>query len=90
MADGTIRINGKTYDADDLTLDEVEQIEEACGGSLEELDLRRAKVIKQVVFALMRRDNPELTLEQVGQIQVKTLGQQANGNRAARRAAAKS
>jgi hypothetical protein len=71
--ESTIRINGKDYNAEDLTLAEVEELEEACGGPLEDLDFRRAKVIKQVVYTLLKRDNPEVTLEEVGAIQIVSL-----------------
>lgn len=79
MSDSTIMINGKPYSVDDLTLDEVDRIEETCGGPLEELDLRRAKVLKTVVFTLMRRDNPDLTLDDVGKITVASLAAGVNG-----------
>ena len=78
MAD--IKINGKSYSLDDLTLDEAEQLEDAFDASLEEIDFRRTKVIKQVVFLLLRRDNPELTLAEVGQIKVAALAPTPNGN----------
>ncbi len=69
-----LRINGKPYDATDLTLNEVEQIEDLCGGvSLDNLDLGRAKTLKAIVFVLMRRDEPEITLEEAGQIKLNGL-----------------
>lgn len=83
MADGTLRINGKTYDLEELTLDEVEQIEDACGNALAELDLRRAKVIKQIVYVLMRRDEPELNIAEVGALQIASLIEEPSTNGAA-------
>lgn len=69
-----LQIEGKEYDATDLTLDEVEEIEDACGGvSLEQLDLGRAKVLKAIVYTLLKRDNPDVTMETVGKIRLKTL-----------------
>ena len=75
MAEGKLRIEGKNYDLEELTLDEVEQIEEALDAGIGEIDLRRAKVIKVIVYTLMRRDNPALTLEEVGQIKMVSLAE---------------
>lgn len=67
-------IDGKPYNATDLTLDEVEEIENACGGvALEELDFARARVLKAVVFTLLKRDDPDVTMERVGRIRLRTL-----------------
>lgn len=69
-----LSINGKEYDATDLTLNEVEAVEDLCGGvSLEQLDLGRAKVLKAIVFVLLKRDDPEITLDQAGDIRLKGL-----------------
>ena len=83
MADGLLRIDGKDYDLEELTLDEVEQIEEALDAGIADLDLRRAKVIKQIVFTLMRRDNPDLTLADVGAIKMTSLVEEPSANGAA-------
>ncbi len=69
-----LKIKGKAYDATDLTLNEVEQIEDLCGGaSLDTLDLGRAKTLKAIVYVLLRRDEPEITLEQAGNIKLSGL-----------------
>jgi hypothetical protein len=66
-----LRINGKDYDATDLTLNEVEAIEDMCGDvSLDQLDLGRAKTLKAIVYVLLRRDDPEITLEQAGDVKL--------------------
>ena len=80
MADGLLRIDGKDYDLEELTLDEVEQIEEALDAGIGEIDLRRAKVIKVIVYTLMRRDNPALTLKEVGQIKMVSLAEDITTN----------
>lgn len=69
-----LNIDGREYDAADLTLDEVEAIEDACGGvSLEQLDFARAKVLKAIVFTLLKRDEPDVTMDRVGAIKLRTL-----------------
>ncbi len=69
-----LKINGKEYDATDLTLNEVETIEDLCGGvSLDSLDLGRAKTLKAIVFVLLRRDEPEITLEDAGNVKLSGL-----------------
>lgn len=69
-----LRINGREYEATDLTLNEVEEVEDLCGGiSLEMLDLARAKTLKAVVYVLLKRDDPTVTLEQAGEVKFKGL-----------------
>jgi len=68
-----LRIEGRDYDATDLTLDEVEEIEETIGVSLEEIDIGRAKVLKAIVYTLLKRDDPEVTMETVGKIRMRSL-----------------
>lgn len=77
-------VDGRPYDATDLTLDEVEEIEEGCGGvALEHLDLGRAKVLKQIVFTLLKRDEPDVTMERVGKLKLRTLLREPANNGAA-------
>lgn len=85
-AANTLRINGKDYRIDDLTLDEAELLEDTFDCSLDQIDFKRAKVLKQVVFLLLRRDNPKLTIDEVGAIKVVSLT--ANGNGSPKRARA--
>ena len=69
-----LKINGREYDATDLTLNEVEQIEDLNGGvSLDQLDLGRAKTLKAIVYVLLRRDDPEITLEDAGNVKLSGL-----------------
>lgn len=69
-----LRIDGRSYDAAELTLNEIEEIEDLCGGvSIEELDLGRARHLKRIVYVLRKRDNPEITLEEAGDVQLKGL-----------------
>jgi hypothetical protein len=67
---GTFRIQGIDYDMDDLTLDEVEEIEERGGTTFSELQFGSAKVMKAVAFVLMRRTNPDIDYLDVGKVKV--------------------
>lgn len=67
---GTVRLLGVEYALDDLTLDEVEEIEDLCGAAMGELDLGRARTLKNLAFVLMKRNDPDVTLEAVGKIKL--------------------
>jgi hypothetical protein len=68
---GVFKINGTDYDLDDLTLDEVENIEELCGGvAFSELNFGSAKAMKAVSFTLLRRNDPDLKPEDVGSVRM--------------------
>lgn len=68
---GEFTINEVTYDLDDLTLDEVENVEDLCGGlPFSELNFGSAKVMKAIAFTLMRRSNSELEMAEVGKVRV--------------------
>jgi len=76
-------IEGQPYDIADLTLDEADEIEEMCGGvPLEELRFGRSKVLKAFAYILRKRDDPDVTIEQIGAIRRQSLFDQ-NGNTAA-------
>jgi hypothetical protein len=67
---GIITIAGVTYDIDDLTLNEMEEIENLAGQTFGELNYAGAKTMKAFTFVLMKRDNPAITMEEVGNIKV--------------------
>jgi hypothetical protein len=68
---GVFNINGKPYDLDDLTLDEVEAIEDRCGGAaFSNLNFGSAKTMKAIAFTLLSRDDPNLAYEDVGKVRV--------------------
>jgi hypothetical protein len=68
---GEFNINGTKYDLDELTLDEMEKLEELSGGvPFSELNYGSAKAMKAVAFVLLSRGNPELTWEEVGKVKV--------------------
>jgi hypothetical protein len=86
--DKTLRftIDGKAYsvDFDDLELGEVEIIEEACDAPLALIDFRRVKAIRGVVFMLMRRDDPDVTMAEVASIKLSAITDTPDGDAAKR------
>lgn len=68
---GIIEIGGEAFDLDDLTLDEIEKVEELAGAeSFGEINYASAKGLKAFTFVLMARSDPNLTMEQVGSVKV--------------------
>jgi hypothetical protein len=65
-----------TVDPEDLTLDEVEEVEETLGVSIDQAFAEgrpKAKALKVVLWVILRRDQPELTLDEVGAMKIKGL-----------------
>lgn len=61
---GTLWIGDRDYTLDDLSLGEVEEFETAMGGSsITEVDLTSAKAIIWLVYIVLRRENPDYTLD---------------------------
>ena len=81
---GTIEISGKKYDLDDLTLDEMGEVENLCPRKRElpsgavideptpfsELNYGSIPTIKAIALVIMRQQDPELTYETAGQLKV--------------------
>ena len=68
---GTFNIDGVEYDLDDLTLDEMEEVENLVDGTpFGEINYAQAKGMKAFSFVLMKRNKPDLTMEEVGQLKV--------------------
>lgn len=71
---GTLVLNGEEYDLDDLTLGEMEEIEEIAGGvPFAELSFGSAKVLRAYAYVLMRRRHPEITMDEIGRIRLVEL-----------------
>lgn len=71
-----IEIDLDNIDMNDLTLDELDTIETVCGVTLDQLGQPgqpQAKMIKAIVWVLARRQNPELTLDEVGELRLGDL-----------------
>lgn len=67
---GTFNIEGVEYDLDDLTLDEMEEVETIAGAVFGEINYASTKGLKAFCFVLMKRGNPELTMADVGKVKV--------------------
>ncbi|MCZ7536289.1 MAG: hypothetical protein M5T61_10415 [Acidimicrobiia bacterium] len=63
-----ITIDGKTYPLEDLDFDDIEYLEEYTGQPFSTINWAAGKTLKAAVFVFLRRDNPEITLEQVGKM----------------------
>lgn len=63
-------------DPEDMTLDELEELEDRIGGSFDEaFDAGKPKVavLKVIVWILRRRDEPALTLDDVGSVKLSDI-----------------
>lgn len=68
---GTITINGRQYDLDDMTLDEMAAVEERCGDvAFSEINFGSTKAMKAIAFEFLRRDDPALTFADVGKVRI--------------------
>jgi hypothetical protein len=70
---GVFKINGVAYDMDELTLDEVEEIETNAGGEdvgFGGLNFGSAKTMKAIAFTLMKRTDPALEMAAVGKVRM--------------------
>lgn len=78
MADDNVihlTIDGKAYhlDPDDLELGEVEILEEEMDRGLDQIDFNRARALRTLVYLMVRRDNPEFTMEDARRIKVSAI-----------------
>ena len=69
-----------SLDFDSLTLDEIELLEDISGISIDAIGKRlggddqpKAKVMKALAFVASRRENPDVTIEEIGQIKLTDL-----------------
>lgn len=77
------------FDFDDLTIEEVETLEEITGLAIDEIQAKgafRGKTLRAIVYITNRRVNPEFTVEDAGKVTVKAVSDMTNGNREQRRA----
>jgi len=64
-------LTNQTFDFESLTLNEVEQIELITGNSIDQLldaGQAKGKAMKAIIFVMKKRQDPDFTLEQAGQI----------------------
>jgi hypothetical protein len=69
----TLTIGDEEYDLNDLTLGEVEELEDAFGRSISQIDLDSAKAMRYLVWFAKRRKDPAFTLEMAGSVQMSDL-----------------
>lgn len=60
---GTISVNGKAYDLDDLELGELESLEDFMSAPIGELSLGSIKATLYLVYLIKRREKPDYTLD---------------------------
>ncbi len=64
-------------DLDELTIEEVEAIEDILDAPFESAfapNAKRGKAMRVLAFITMRRTNPEVTMEEVGKVRITSLG----------------
>ena len=95
MAEAAAKLS---IDIDDLTIGEIETIEDIIDDSIDSIGKpgsRKGKFLKAVAYVVMKRDNPEFTLEDAANVRLDVKGgatgpkadaEAATPNRAARRA----
>lgn len=61
---------------DDLTIEEIEIIEDVVGASFESLqkgDAPTGKTLRAIVYIVKRRTNPDFTLDDAGKVNIKEV-----------------
>lgn len=64
------------FDFDDLTIEEVEQIEEITGVSIDAIQEKgsaKGKTLRAIVFVVKRRTDPEFTIDAAGRLPVRDV-----------------
>lgn len=64
------------FDPEDLTLNEVEIVEELLGEPIDKVisgDKLKAKPMKVIAMVLLSRTNPGITLEQAGELKLRAI-----------------
>jgi|LakMenEpi03Aug12_release.lakeMendotaPanAssembly.Ray.scaffolds.fasta_scaffold09689_12 hypothetical protein len=77
---GELTIDGKTYALDDLTLGELEALEDHMGLPIGQIDLNSARAMRFLVWLLKHRENPAFTMEQAGDVKITDLIQPEDDN----------
>lgn len=66
----TVSAEGEVYEIADLTWDECEELEDIYDCSFGNLDFGRLSVRRKIVWLFMRRKDPSVKLEDLGQIRI--------------------
>lgn len=70
---GELTIDGKNYSLDDLTLDQLESLEDYMSLPLSQVDMNSARAMKFVVYLAKSGEDPAFTLEDAGKVRVAEL-----------------
>lgn len=80
MADATLKIGDETFEIQDFTLGEVEDLEEAFGCPLSEIDFKSAKGLVWLVYIVKHRKDPDFTYEDARNTSSSDISGAENGN----------
>lgn len=73
-------LGGQKFSIDELTLNDLAEIEERFGESFEELfEQMRTAPLLHIIWCIRRKSDPELTLEQVGEVTVAEMMAEKEG-----------
>lgn len=64
------------YDIDDMTMDEIEELEELIDVPLDSIgkpNTKKAKLMKAIVYIIEKRTNPAFTLEDAGKLKLSEI-----------------
>lgn len=63
------------FDIEELTLDELEVVLEMADSTFKDFEQGNIspKTLKAVAYVFMKRDNPDVSIEEVGKLTIKTL-----------------
>lgn len=78
---GELKIDGRTYSLDELTLGELEGLEDHMGLPLSQVDVNSARAMRYLVYTVKLREDPGYTLELAGQVRVVDLLSQDDDER---------
>lgn len=70
---GQMTIDGKEYSLDDLTLGELEGLEDYLGLPLSQVDVNSARTMKYLVYIVKHREDAAFTLEMAGGVKITDL-----------------
>lgn len=70
---GQMTIDGKEYSLDDLTLGELEGLEDYLGLPLSQVDVNSARTMKYLVYIVKHREDQTFTLEMAGGVKITDL-----------------
>lgn len=74
MSDVKIHFDGEAYALDDFKLRELAWLEEHIGSTLDDMKaLSSMKAAMGIAYIIKRRDNPEFTLEDAGELRLAVL-----------------